>query len=104
MPKDEFEEGMLVAISSGYGRDISISRVKRKTKRFVELESGGKWQLDGWDTYPKSGGSWSTGSIRPATEDDITTVRRQKMIRKLQKVDWKSVETEVLESCFGAVS
>jgi hypothetical protein len=95
--KSEFEPEMLVVVSSRLNGE-SIGRVKRITKRFVELKSGSQWRLDG-SPYPKQ--EWPDGHITPLKDMPEGTYARIKSARwakKLASWKWNEVPMEQLES------
>jgi hypothetical protein len=58
-----------------------ITTVKRTMKRFVELEDGSKWGLDGY-SYPHSSGYWGP-YIRLTTDEHRAKMQFNVLARKI---------------------
>jgi len=80
----EWTVGQEVAVN-GLGLShtgVGIGKVKRVLKRFVELEDGSQWKHDG-SKYPHE--SYSQRYIEPVTDEHCEKVRRQRVIRFIEK-------------------
>ena len=79
----EWTVGQEVAMRGlGWGSDVEIGKVKRVTKRFVELEDGSRW-THGGSTYPHQ--SYSRRGIDPIDDEHRAKVKRQRLLRYLEK-------------------
>jgi hypothetical protein len=101
-----FAPGQLVRIIRyGFDAGDEIDAVKRVTKRFVELDGGSKWSLDGHHGYPY--GKRTRARIVPATEKDIDEVSdqsaRQNAIEFLRHTKLEDLPTAALVAAAAAL-
>lgn len=98
MSTSDFTVGDEVSMWPQYGmRPVSIHKITRVLKRFVELDNGAKFGHDGW-AYPKSHGG--RAHIKHATDEDRKSVARQRALSKFKRYAEQSrlMETETIEA------
>jgi hypothetical protein len=99
---DEFESGETVIVDpASHFNPRTLGKVKRVTKRFIELEDGSKFSAVSSREYGSSG--FRAPSIRKATEADIARVkdeiRRHRALQSLtnrRKDEFEGVPTDNL--------
>lgn len=96
-----FEVGALVV--RRHGTKHWRTRVKRVTKRFVEMKDGSCWNHDG-HPYPKQ--EWSQEFAIPwdiLPKNEQAAILREIMLRRLNGIGWDEFTDEQLAQLLGTI-
>ncbi len=102
MPDCKFKVGDRVAVLDWKGHFDRISRVRRVMVRFVELDSGSKWQLDG-SRYPKRQLGDRACILETTPEHEDADERRQSASR-LFNMEWRNLSVDQLRRVMAIVN
>lgn len=115
VPKDHvWQVGQRVLVKSTHGGwgpyCPTFRRVTKITKRFVELNDGSKWSLDGGYSYPRPKSAFNRSWIvYPIPQDELDAERRYLLITQIEKArtesadgarktPWETVPLETLQA------
>lgn len=88
----------------------AVSKVKRVTKAFAELESGDRFQVDGCDQYPMSRGAWGGHrSCKAWKQEDSDYIRQERLRSKIilwcdRSENFKKLTLEQLDILANAIN
>jgi len=95
-----FEVGETVYEIAGLEKQLYRREVVRVMKRFVELNTGSKWDPTGHE-YPHR--SYSQSSLLKVTDETTARYKRDLALRIINRTKWKDVEPEVLFNVAAAL-
>lgn len=98
----DFEVGQTVTVWDGYSVYRSaVSQIEKMTTRTITLSNGMKFNDRGkqWGFANSYGGK----SIRPYQEGDREAIRRENMIRRLDRVLWRRMTDDDLIKVYEIV-
>lgn len=103
----EWSVGQEVAITGGgmSRSHVSLTRVKRILKRFIECEDGSKFDHRG---HPYPHAPYSHGYVEPATDEHREKVRRQNLVGYIERQRgenrWAKIPTDTLAKIAEALN
>lgn len=102
MPDCKFKVGDRVAVIDWRGQFSRISRVRRVMVRFVELDDGGKWKLDG-NRYPhREHGDYA--HIADVTPEHEVADKRRLSVSRLFSTEWRNLSDDQLRRVMTIVN
>ena len=91
----EFTLGQTVTIMSAYGSyPVAVSDISRMTARKIILANGMEFGARGQEWG--SANSYHSRRIREYREGDREDIRRQNLVRRLEKTQWSNLSDEQL--------
>ncbi len=110
---DKYEDlvaGQRVTLFNKDYNAYTITKVKRVTKTFAEMENGDRFQVNGSDQYPMERGHWGGHhSCRPWKQEDSDYIRQERLRQKVMtwcdtRTNFKSLSLEQLDILANAIN